>query len=103
MNSVPNNITMWAGIVGFFLPIAISVITQSGWNDRVKSVIAFICCLIASIGTAYFSGNFAGQDIVTCALIVFTLAIASYVGFWKPSGIAGAIRSVTDVGKGARA
>jgi len=98
VSSVPSNITMWAGLVGFFLPIAISIITQSGWSDRVKSAVAFLACLAASVGTAYFSGNFTDRDIITCALIVFTLATASYVGFWKPSGIAPAIRDATTFG-----
>ena len=95
MENVPSNAVMWAGIVGFLMPVVVSVLVQTGWNDRAKSVVAFVSCLIAGAGTAYFSGNFVGQDIVTCALITFTVAIATYYGFWKPSGMAGRIEAAT--------
>lgn len=100
MTSVPSNLTMWAGIVGFLMPIVISIIKQSGWSDAAKSVLAFACCLAAAVGTAYFSGNFIGQDVVTCFLITFTIAIGSYYGFYKPTGISGAIEKATSFGRG---
>lgn len=97
VTQIPANIVMWSGLVGFFMPVVIAIIVQTGWSDRVKSSVAFAACLVAGAGTAYFSGHFAGRDIVTCALITFTLAAASYAAFWKPTGIAPAIRDATTV------
>ena len=91
---------MWAGIVGFLMPLLISVIKQATWSEATKSVFAFGACLVASLGTAYFSGNFAGQDIVTCVLITFTIAIGAYYGFYKPTGISKAIEAKTEFGRG---
>lgn len=90
-----DNIAMWQGILGFAMPLLISVIVQTGWDDRAKSVCAFVCCVIGAVGTAALSGQLDGVDVVTGFLIVFTLAMASYKGFWKPLGIAPALTAAT--------
>lgn len=95
MDNVPSNTIMWAGIVGFVMPVAVAVVMQSGWSDRVRSLVGFACCLIAGAGTAWFAGNFDGRDIVSCVLVTFTIAIATYYGFWRPTGIAPRIESAT--------
>lgn len=95
MNDVPSTLMMWSGVVGFFLPILIATILRWRWSEQAKAAAAFVVCLIAATGTAYFSGNFAGADVVTAALIVVTIAQATYVGVWKPTGIAPAIMDAT--------
>lgn len=95
MQQVPSNAVMWAGMVGFLMPLAISVIKQTWWPDWVKSVVAFACCFAAAVGTAYFNGNFDGRDVVTCFLVTFTIAMGSYYGFWKPTGIAPRLERAT--------
>jgi len=89
------NAAMWAGIVGFFLPIAASVIIQQKWAQPVKAVAGFLCCVTAAVGTAYFTGLLDPTDVARCFLVVFTLAIAAYYGFWKPTGIAPKIEAAT--------
>lgn len=98
MPDVPSNLVMWNGIIGFGMPIILSVLIQSRWPEWAKSLVAFVACLVAGYGTAYFAGNLDGRDWVSGALVVFTVAIASYYGLWKPSGIAPAIRRITDIG-----
>lgn len=89
------NAAMWAGIVGFMMPVAISVVVQQAWSDAAKAVAAFGCCLLAATGTAYFSGLLDVTDIARCFLIVWTLAIGTYYGFWKPIGVAPKIEAMT--------
>lgn len=101
MQDIPGNLVMWNGIIGFIMPVVLSVIIQSRWPEWAKSVVAFAACLIAGYGTAYFAGNLTNVDIITGALVVFTVAISTYYGLWKPSGVAPAIRRATDVGHGA--
>lgn len=86
---------MWAGLVGFVLPPIMSIIIQSGWSTRVQAIVAFVVSVLAGAGTAYFSGNFVDRDVISCALIVFTVGIATYYGFWKPTGISPSIERVT--------
>lgn len=95
MSDVPSNLVMWSGIVGFFLPILIATILRWRWSQQAKAVAAFVVCLIAATGTAYFSGNFEGADVVTAALVVVTITQATYVGVWKPTGVAPAIMDAT--------
>ena len=100
MTSDPGNMTnaaMWAGIVGFFLPIAASVVIQQKWSRQLKSIAGFLCCVAAAVGTAYFTGLLDPTDIARCFLIIWTLAIASYYGFWKPTEIAPKIEAATSI------
>lgn len=91
---------MYALLVGFFLPPVMAIIIQTGWAERVKAVVAFAACLVAGAGTAYFQGDLTGKRFVSAALIVMTVGLATYRNFWKPTGIAPAIESKTNVGGG---
>ncbi len=95
MGEIPSNLVMWSGVVGFLLPLGISLILQQGWSDGAKSVVAFVCCLVAAAGTAYFSGNFDGTEVLTALLIVFTLAQVTYRGIWRPTGVSPALEAAT--------
>lgn len=99
MSQVPSNLVMYSGLIGFFLPVIMAVILQSWWSDRVKAIAAFAVSMIAGAGTAYFSGNFDGRDVVTCALITLTVGISTYYGFWKPTGLAPALQAATTIDK----
>lgn len=101
MNDVASmsNAAMWAGICGFFLPIAAAVIIQQQWNDTMKAITGFLCCIAAAFGTAWFSGIIDPNDVTRCFLVTWTLAIASYYGFWKPIGVAPRIESWTTLRK----
>lgn len=95
MSDVPSDLAMWSGLVGFVLPPLMSVIIQSGWSTRVQSVVAFVVSLVAGAGTAWLSGNFVDRDVISCGLIIFTVGVATYYGFWKPTGISPSIERAT--------
>lgn len=95
--STMSNAAMWAGLVGFFLPLIVSVVVQQRWSDMQKATATFCCCIVAAAGTAWFNGMLDVSDIARCFLIVFTLAIATYYGFWKPTGVAPRIESATSI------
>ena len=87
-----NDPEMWALIVGFFLPPIIAVIQKASWSDSVRAIVAFLACTIASLGTLYFSGSVdAWANTPKVFLLVMVTTIATYQGFWKPTGVAGAI------------
>jgi VIT1/CCC1 family predicted Fe2+/Mn2+ transporter len=89
----------WAFIVGFFLPVAIAVIQQAGWSERVRAVVAFLACVVAGLGTAYFGGDLSGsvdpRSVISDVLIVLVTAISTYKAFWKPTGVAPAVEEAT--------
>jgi len=89
---------MYSLLVGFFLPPALAVIVQQRWSDKLKTAVAFVACLIAGAGVAYFQGDLTGKRFVTAALVVMTTGYATYRNFWKTSGVSGAIEEKTEVG-----
>ena len=84
---VATNALMWAGIVGFLSPIALQFITAVSKDSRVQAAVAFVFELIIAVPTVYFAGNLDLGNYVKTALVVVTLAIAGYHGFWKPAGV----------------
>ena len=92
------DIQMYALIVGFLLPPALSVLIQSGWSDRVKAVVAFVACAVAGAGTAYLQGDLTGKRFISAGLIILTTGLATYRNFWKPTGISPKIEEATNLG-----
>lgn len=90
-----SNLEMWALIVGFLLPPALSVIIQTGWSERLQAVIAFAACALAGAGTAYFQGDLTGERFVEAGLVILVTTIATYKGFWKPTKISPTIEAAT--------
>lgn len=97
-----SNLEMWALIVGFFLPVVLSVLIQSHWSTQVQAVFAFVACAVAGAGTAYFQGDLTGKRFVEAGLVILVTSIATYKGFWHPTKVAPAIEEKTtlDTGSG---
>jgi hypothetical protein len=87
----PINLTMWQTIVGIALPLAIAMVIQPDWKALTKFWVSFVFCLAASAGDIWFSGGLDIADLPTSLLKIVFLCFTSYVAFWKPSGIGGAI------------
>jgi hypothetical protein len=98
--TVLDNAALWALAVGFVSPPVIALIQQRTWSPRVKALIAFGFALIVAAVTAYFNGLFTVPDIGRLGLLIFLSAVASYQGFWKPTGVAPAIEKATSVSSG---
>lgn len=91
------NLQMWSLIIGFVLPPVLAIVQQSKWPDATRASAAFVACAVAGAGVAYFQGDLTGRRWVEAALVVFVAAISTYQSFWKPTGIAPAIESRTNV------
>lgn len=97
MESIADNPTLLAGSVAFFLPVILAAVMQLKWSPQVRSIVAFVVCVLVAVAIAYVHGNLDGPDVVQQVLVILTVAQATYVGFWKPSGVTGRIASVTEV------
>lgn len=95
-----SNLEMWALVVGFFLPVVIAFLVQTGWSERLQSVAAFVVCAVAAAGTAYFQGDLTGRRFVEAGLVILVTTIATYKGFWKPTGVAPGIETKTNLNSG---
>lgn len=89
---------MYELLVGFFLPPALALVMQPGWSDRLRSAVAFVLCLLAGAGVAYFQGDLTGKRLASGGLIVLVTAMATYRNFWKPVGIAPAVEKASSPG-----
>lgn len=92
-----SNLQMWSLIVGFFLPPVLAIVEQTRWSNPLRAIVAFAACAIAGAGTAYFQGDLTGRRFVEAGLVVLVTGLATYQSFWKPSGIAAAIESHTNI------
>ena len=92
----------WAILVGAALPFFASIILQTHWSNMARAVVAFLLCVVAGLGTTYFSGVlvFTGADakpIATNCLLVLTAAYALYHGFYKSSGLSTRVETATNL------
>ena len=90
-----DNAALFAIIIGFALPALIAFVNQSTWSSQLKGIVAFISSVIAGAGTAFFAGQWNGEDIVRSVMIVLIMSQIAYVTFWKGSGIAKSIEQAT--------
>lgn len=83
-----SNADMYLVIVGFLMPLLISVLIKSTWPSWARGLFAFVACVVvAAIDIFFISRTFDPNDLVRSILIVFFLAIATYHFWWKPSQI----------------
>lgn len=93
-----SDLEMWTLVVGFFLPLVLSVIIQTGWDPRLQSIVAFVVAALIAAGTLALKGDLTGRSWVSASLIILVTAIATYHGFWKPTNVAPSIESRTNFG-----
>ena len=96
--TVISDAQMWALIVGFGLPLLVAVLQQPKWSNRVRVTVGVLASIVAGAGTAFFTGEFTGRSIVSCALVVCVASIATYQNLWKPTKIAPLIEAKTTLG-----
>lgn len=96
MNAELNNVELWSLIVGFFLPLAISVVQQQRWGSGFRAVVGFVVCLVAAAGTVFFThGLHVDEHLVKSALLVIVTAQATYSNLWKPTGVSPSVEAAT--------
>jgi len=75
------DLMMYSAIVGFVSSMfIIPVIQQPHWTTQVRAAVTFAYCVLAGLGTAYFTGEFDIANLTTSILSVFVTAIATYKG-----------------------
>lgn len=93
----PANLAWVSGVIGFLLPNGIALLNQTHWPTKLKSFVAFVVCIIVAVITTWIKGDVNFTDLVGSAGIIYTVAMASYTGLWKPTEIAPTIEAKTTV------
>jgi len=89
----------WSLVVGFFMPVAVAFIQRQTWGDVPRAIVAFLCCLAAGFGTAYFTYYLSWSHFAISFVLVLVSAISTYKGFWQKTGVASWVEGLTNRGK----
>ena len=73
----------------------LEIVQQPTWPEWARAVMTFLVCALAGAGTAYFQGDLTGRRFVEAGLVVLVTTIATFKGFWKPTGVAPAVEAKT--------
>lgn len=85
-----------AVVVGFFLPLLLSVVIQSKWPEWLRALASVAGYAVAGLAVAWSAGTLTGQTFWQASITALTLGVVGYQGVWKPTNIAPAIRMKTD-------
>lgn len=77
---------------GVLIPIVVNIVTKEVTSSSVKSVLLLVLSAVAGLATVAISGGGVVSDAALLnAAVTFVVAVASYYGFWKPTGISPAL------------
>lgn len=83
----------WATyVVAVLLPVLVALVTAKGGNSAWSAVLLAVFSAATAVITAAIAGADSGVSINSLALTgitVFTIAVATHFGFWKPTGVTG--------------
>jgi hypothetical protein len=91
-----NNVEMWSFLVGALLPPLIAIVQQPGWSTKMRAAITVVTCIGAAAITTWLTTGFSfDADLVGSILRTIVAAQATYLAFWKKTGLTGAIEDKT--------
>jgi len=88
-----------SAFIGFFFPLLAALVKQSGLSQRVNALIAAGAAVVVAVVTTAQQGDLTLENWGQSAIVLFTVAVASYSGFYKPTGIDGALKDATSFKK----
>ena len=100
MPDIPEGLSdyqMLSLLIGFVLPLVISVIQQPSWSKPLRAWVTLAVCVITGFLIVYTTGQLNGKSLVTSILIVLVAALATYSKFWKPSSLSPVIEQRTAI------
>lgn len=88
----------WEIITGFFLPLVISVVIQSGWKRWMQALAMLAASAIVTVVQMYIRGDLTNvADTFAAVLSVAAATIVFYTGVWRPTGIANKVEEATSL------
>lgn len=80
-------VEQWDAVVGFVLPLLVSLINRPEWKSWVKATVALTASVAGGTVTALLAGEFTGSSWISSIGIVFASSQAFYHLWFKNSGI----------------
>ncbi|HRD17078.1 MAG TPA: hypothetical protein PK181_09640 [Methanothrix soehngenii] len=76
-------------VVAVVLPVLVGLVTKEVTSSGVKAVLLAALSALAGLGTAYVNSNgVLSTEALQGAVEYFVIAVATYYGIWKPTGVA---------------
>lgn len=89
------DLAMWSALAGAITPPALAVFQQPRFPGWARVLVMAVGSCIVALVTASMQGKLNWSRWEHSLLVVGVLAISTYHGGWKPSGIAPAIEKAT--------
>jgi len=87
---------MWLLVVGTLVPLVVAAVEQAHWSTPVRAVVGMVIAAAAGVITTWIVGDVDDtRSLVIGALLTLVTSIATYLGFWRPTGIAPRIEAAT--------
>jgi hypothetical protein len=86
-------------VIGIVLPVVVAAVTRYAASDAIRAVVlaalAGATAVLTEWGRAVAAGDaFVWQVSAFAALGTFIVAVSTYFGLWKPTGVAEAVKLV---------
>lgn len=87
-------------VIAFILPVLVGLVTTRVTSPAIKAWLlaglSLVTSLLVELGRAIASATTYDLGVaLLAALPAFVVSVATYHGFWKPTGVAGAVQNVT--------
>lgn len=83
-------------LVSMILPLIVGVVVKQVAHPAVRSVTLALLAAVTAIATTGLGNNGEiGTSTIAEAVISFIIAVGTYYGLWKPTGIADSVNSTT--------
>jgi hypothetical protein len=93
--AISNAILQINALIGFFLPLVVSVFQHYKFPTWFRVAIAAATSLAAGVFSTWAEGKLDWTNWGTAAIIIFTTSQLTYVTVWKPTGIAPKVEEAT--------
>jgi small basic protein len=83
-------------IVAVVIPLVVGIITKEVTSPGIKAIVLAALAAVAGLATAYIDSNGVfSQQALQDAVTYFIVAVGSYYGLLKPTGVTAAVQQKT--------
>lgn len=96
MQEISGDFAALNGVIGFFTPLIVNLVTRASWPNWKKVGTALAVSAVIGTLTAFASGQYQGIDIPAAILLTFSVACTTYQSIWKSLGVTPVFGDATD-------